>query len=87
MKTKHTPGPWKEDGFKITDSKGKLICRVDSEGGSDAFDMANARLIAAAPELLEGLKALADIAEDEDNYPTFTERARKAIAKATEERN
>lgn len=54
MKTKtanHTPGPWKIDGAEITD--GKIAIALCSS------TQANARLIAAAPELLEVLSLTA----------------------------
>lgn len=62
MSAKHTPGPWvveeTEDTFFILQGEDSdQIATVDK-----AFDAGNARLIAAAPELLEALKyALAAI--------------------------
>jgi len=62
MKTKHTAGPWKAwgKGSAITDANGAGVVFPDANGRfgsgerfSDAEDEANARLIAAAPELLE----------------------------------
>jgi hypothetical protein len=56
--SKHTPGPWVVNGFggdfrEITrTSKGVAISVTSEKGG----DIANARLIAAAPDLLEALK-------------------------------
>lgn len=61
MENKHTPGPWEISGSSIWNpethraiyaSGGKPIHKRDEEG------QANARLIAAAPELLEALEAL-----------------------------
>lgn len=80
---KHTPGPWglNIDTVCIRDgvSVQPVTHHMDSQG------MADARLIAAAPELLEALKAMRDAfwgtshneAEDAAN-----EMARAAIAKA-----
>lgn len=45
--------------------------------------IANGRLIAAAPELLEALKALADAADSSIELCDEVEAARAAIAKAT----
>jgi hypothetical protein len=47
---------------------------------------ANARLIAAAPEMLEALRGLLDPATNEDGawYRQAREAARAALAKATE---
>ena len=56
----HTPGPWKKDGLKvIAGTRGTIcVCPVVSLGG--VFNVeANARLIAAAPELLDALKKIA----------------------------
>ena len=60
---KHTPGPWETWGLLVCPSDAgpderapRRIARVDrSECGGDAE--ANARLIAAAPDLLEALIA------------------------------
>lgn len=59
----HTPSPWtygrsKESfGFKIKDRFGKAIAAISGTvKRSDEECEANARLIAAAPELLEALK-------------------------------
>lgn len=54
---KHTPGPWKiySKGMSyVTDSKDNLICDTFKDTDCD-FEMAvaNARLIAASPDLLE----------------------------------
>lgn len=61
MTTQHTPGPW----FYDDSMKGRLA--INSERASiavipylDAEAIANARLIATAPELLAALKSLAD---------------------------
>ena len=57
----HTQGPWFFDGDKIkgNDKKTLQVCGVLMPCGyvpSDDVGYANARLIAAAPELLEALK-------------------------------
>lgn len=57
----HTPGPWHAT-IKITrhpvyDERANLICTVERDGNEE--DKANARLIAAAPELLAALEAVA----------------------------
>lgn len=59
MKTKHTPGPWEAviyDGAfdqPLIKSDHVVICRV--HGMEDRQHEANAKLIAAAPELLDQL--------------------------------
>lgn len=66
MKTsKHTPGPW------VIGDDHPSVCRISSQGSDQigAMDiapfglaeaMANARLLAAAPELLEALRSCRD---------------------------
>lgn len=100
MKAQHTPGPWKVESVPAVMStlqKDFLITYTDDGLRSHVarlFDNslctehgtteANARLIAAAPELLAALESmLTHIGMDEDewNKPTF-DQARAAIAKA-----
>ena len=62
---KHTQGPWKalklhakgNQGRWIVNSVTDYVCLCDAIPGLD-FNEANARLIAAAPELLEALKTI-----------------------------
>jgi len=58
MNTQHTPGPWKITSLEfIDDSLGGGIARVYSRQTRSLEELeANARLIAAAPEMLEALK-------------------------------
>ena len=95
MADKHTPGPW-----VISANNPFLIRAGDSETGrhiaqagpanyhpSFAIDEPNARLIAAAPELLEALEELRDLMQGviEGDYApdSFTlQVADAAIAKA-----
>lgn len=82
-----TPGPWKaENGF------GGRVCIFSSyaNDGRDALHVAtcgpdNARLIAAAPELLDALQALLAVTEEPalDELDNRQGMARAAIAKAT----
>jgi hypothetical protein len=67
---KHTPGPWSDDWNFIVVSRADgrenyiaQICESDEEGlfiEDSAERAANARLIAAAPDLLAALRALLD---------------------------
>lgn len=92
-KTKHTPGPWKvgeENEFEayefvsITTESGVQIGDVSSDGCVDDETHANARLIAAAPDMLAALKQI----ESEmraglgSSYGETREAVRRAIAKA-----
>lgn len=96
MSTMHTPGPWFLDDAQPGDrfryvmaGKGDAfgyICRISTNG--NANPEADARLIAAAPELLEALIAITT-ARCDGMDPTpineAYEKADAAIAKATGE--
>lgn len=60
--SKHMPGPWKIthtaiNGYRVNDSTGWGVAIVLK----DVNDKANARLIAAAPQMLEALEKIAEI--------------------------
>lgn len=98
MTTEATPGPW----FHYDDSDnpqhrhmiaamGKTVAHIYCTKGDESADAANAALIAAAPDLLEALKALCDEGmipavgphwRWSDEYYSLFENARAAIAKA-----
>lgn len=63
MSGQHTPGPWSlAPAHVIIGANGMRICQVPVR--LDANDVADLRLIAAAPELLEALeRLLADCGE------------------------
>lgn len=95
--SKHTPGPWghktwdvnKDGEFNYTVEKDdKSICEIVGTGEQAE---ANARLIAAAPELLEALKVCsAELFAQCADHPRamlFVKEARAAIAKAEGETN
>lgn len=85
----HTPGPWrtnKLDWRAVEDSQGLIVADVrtpPSEGGRE-----DARLIAAAPDLLEALSWLVDLQNGcplpkyEADWNRTMAMARAAIAKA-----
>ena len=89
MSTKHTPGPWHGETItgrhKVWADRGlnedqAVIATVDTS--------ANARLIAAAPELLEALNGfepvdVVNFARWMERYQVVMNNARAAIAKAT----
>lgn len=57
--TRISPAPWKSEGRVVYDANHHLIgCFAIEEGGVDnsKHDMTNARLAAAAPELLDAAK-------------------------------
>lgn len=84
--SKHTPGPWHAelglDPEWVVRSDKNLVCKT-----LQANDKANARLIAAAPELLGALRLAFEL-HDARIYgqlnPHFIKAARRAIAKAKE---
>ena len=89
----HTPGPWTNDDGLVTggESRARFAPGVSvdifdaSEWGAEQHDeaMANAALIAAAPDLLAALKGLATRDHTPDRYAgTELRAARAAIAKA-----
>ena len=107
MNTKHTPAPWQsvlgliEKEINVKDSKpirGKTIASVKYFGHTEEEHIANCKVIAAAPELLEEeiknlefLKWIAGKARDfnmwSDKVQELHERISKtelAIKKATE---
>lgn len=102
----HTPGPWQWSGDSLTHRQFDIyapaqaphqhVCTVNNLSVDRLYTrdagvaLANARLIAAAPNLLAALQALvgeADLGEvdlDEDDR-ALLDNARDAIAKATGE--
>lgn len=88
--TKHTPGPWKV--FYTTN--GQTIIGIGEAAGAEGITdpqfglwrsgkerEANARLIAAAPDMLAALKAI--LAHKPDNADAIWEQVEEAIAKAS----
>lgn len=101
MSARHTPGPWEADRFvdgwwggEIRAARvsfppepytGSPIALVLSQQVGDDAALANARLIAAAPELLAVVRDLLEfmvLAELDDEEPHVV-AAREVIAKAT----
>lgn len=97
---KHTPGPWRAEGWKntvVNSAKGNtIVISPGGDGGDNGVGIeeiqANARLIAAAPELLETLEFCRDwfakfsptsplITGEQAEHPMLT-AITKAIAKA-----
>ena len=85
---KHTPGPWEVHPTTLhpavrsvgtANAAPRRICTAGSMNGSPV-DEHNARLIAAAPELLEALELIANTGMDAKQCMLT---ARAAIAKAT----
>lgn len=89
--TKHTPGPWVLNGNSgkqvVVVGDNEIIAPNGSWNHSDEQDFADARLIAAAPELLEALEAVlrfdANMPGEYKHDVTLAIKVRKAISKAT----
>jgi hypothetical protein len=97
MSTQHTPGLWTTDeaahdapyqDIKIKAGKHHTVCTVWIDDAPvrdfNAAQRANARLIAAAPDLLEKLDHLVQCCEALNIVGPDVDEAREAIAKATE---
>jgi len=97
--TNHTPGPWEQSGVQIHSHNGN-ICQLSEPRkskyiGHDTLDigsadwdegMANARLIATAPELLAACEQVVKWFEQGGKNTGFI-MCREAIAKVTGESN
>lgn len=94
MKAQHTPGSWWAGKHRNSDNVVDQIIISDNEtnyriaglnvsnhGRKEEEQTANALLIAAAPELLEALKAYVALDKDGIFYET-TAKAKAVIAKA-----
>lgn len=87
-RAKHTPGPWKLDCYgQVTLENGHtlLVSGIASPMVPTAESIANARLIAAAPELLAALREIMEYnggATTALHDAYVMERAHAAIAKA-----
>lgn len=92
---KHTPGPWTsqydDNGFFFVTAAGQPSPYVAATGGEGGVDAANARLIAAAPDLLRVVsnllvaltedKSLVHGGGDHDDDEWFIDHCRAALAK------
>lgn len=84
-----TPGPWwaressslRREGHAIVDADGGKLA-LTLPPGTHAEELANARLIAAAPELLGGIEDLLHQIEQGGGGIADTSLAREAIQKA-----
>jgi hypothetical protein len=79
---------WDDDTITVMEDKGGLSS-MDKNIAHEIKDEANAKLIAAAPELFEALVEIlkergTDINENINGYDRITQKAISAIKKATE---
>jgi hypothetical protein len=87
MRARHTPGPWFAVGYQVEIESETVadICTTNAhsfgQGGlhDDARAMANARLIAAAPDMLKMLEVARDSLEV-SNYEGEEDEVLAAIA-------
>ncbi len=90
LNDQHTPGPWKRFGnYKILDATGALVAEVTKNGLDDPEVDANARLIAASPDLADMLDQLIELMPTDDindgyHYDRLkrVEEARRVLRKA-----
>jgi hypothetical protein len=89
--SKHTPGPWtwgeNYNGLYGSGKDNEVLTFASYEGMylsySNKYTHGNARLIAAAPDLLEALKEMLEMWEDKPLYGAdIAGKAYAAIAKA-----
>jgi len=98
----HTPGPWKAQKPRghqhAIDRKWEIVAPIPNSGGEmvvvgehtgiECLNEANARLIAAAPDLLAALSVLMSLHDNPLSKEVFAvaiSKARAAIAKAKDE--
>lgn len=98
-KVKHTPGPWKfnkTQSYEFECPKLGLTLTFNNHIADQDATVANADLIAAAPEMLEALEAMADYLERQERdyrqmkvkdrgwavHNTYYQAMKAAIAKA-----
>ena len=85
---KHTPAPWRvsKNGNWVIDANDDCVCKVTEITEKVETSKTNARLIAAAPELLENLKAIVCLIEQSGGVAFASDgalsKAHAAIAKA-----
>jgi hypothetical protein len=92
--SKHTPGPWKISTSRIkkqlqwaevvVDGHCVADIPVDFVAIDEAETMANAKLIAAAPELLEALELAVELLKGHEISKQDHQQLLNAIKKATE---
>lgn len=89
MSNQHTPGPWHYSMSRQIFTPDGEVLRVSGValpcGGVSPDDesFANARLIAAAPDLLDALSSFPGFTDNADIGDLWIEKVRAVIAKAT----
>jgi hypothetical protein len=90
MTAQHTPGPWRYVKLAVDENYMLVFCGSDCDNLRGYCGEANARLIAASPELLEALILMVRTHDEpaatllqEMKEQKWLEKARAAILKAT----
>ena len=86
---KHTKGEWKIDSDNGNIMSGEITVAIPHGSAGRIVDIkeehdANAKLIAAAPEMLKRLKYVVSWLEDANVHKTFVKHFKDTIKKATE---
>lgn len=95
LKFKGTPGPWVKNGYFVTDINQVRIATINARM-DEREEVENARLIVAAPEILDVLQEIVsswenprDLYETSEQYldgmKSLMEEAKQVIKKALEE--
>lgn len=82
----HTPGPWVLS-LNSVKALGWMIGSPSADNGpgthiGNVYNVADARLIAAAPDLLAALESAEDVLAETDMHLSTLHKVRAAIAKA-----
>lgn len=85
--SKHTPAPWTAREVRGLGFPGQVGWAIDYNEDQEqvvdyVYEEADARLISAAPELLEALEYVLEYTSEDDIKPEPLAAARAAIAKA-----
>jgi hypothetical protein len=88
----HVPGPWRVYGLAVkwvSHGQWRILAKAGGTGLTIEANMANAKLIAAAPDMIAALERIADMRDTEGNAIEMHRDelrgiARAAIAKAVQ---
>ncbi|CAH9016161.1 putative coil containing protein [Vibrio phage 466E53-1] len=87
---KFTKGPWFYDNYMLVDGSVRVVhgnITITYHGAANDQDIANANLIAAAPEMYEMLTNLAEIMRNAKISYSTADEIDKLLAKARGEQN
>lgn len=83
MSANHSQGPWRVKGTRIYDCAPGIDCIATMQVSNQPGWVDDAKLIAAAPELLKALQDLVDVMTGQMEGEAAFHNALAAIAKAT----